>query len=163
MTLWTLERLRLLRTNRLLILLGAYLFFGVTGPLTARYLDRILARFGGDVQITLPTPTPPDGITQFIANASQLGLLAVVVVAAGALALDADREKAIFLRTRVRNVWQLLLPRVVTVSVAAIAALVLGTLVATVLSVVLIGSNSTSARSRSERSTGPSTSPSPSR
>lgn len=139
MTLWTLERLRLVRTNRLLALLGAYLFFGVTGPLTARYLEQIMSRFGGEMQITLPDPTAADGITQFTSNAGQLGLLAVVVIGAGSLALDADREKAIFLRTRVRNAWQLLLPRVVTTTAAAVTALVLGTVVAAVLSVALIG------------------------
>lgn len=139
MNLWTLERLRLVRTNRILLLLGAYLFFGATGPLTARYLAEILGRFGGDVTIDVPDPVPADGITQFVSNAGQLGILAVVIVAAAALAFDADREQAIFLRTRVRDTWQLLVPRVVTVTGAAALALVAGTVVAGVLTVALLG------------------------
>lgn len=139
MNLWTLERHRLLRTHRILLLLGAYLFFGVTGPLTARYLSQILGRFGGEVTIAVPDPTPADGITQFVSNAGQLGILAVVIVAAAALAIDADRERAIFLRTRVRDAWQLLLPRVATVTAASALALALGTAVAVVLTVVLLG------------------------
>lgn len=139
MNLWTLERHRLVRTNRILLLLGAYLFFGATGPLTARYLSRIIGRFGGDVTIAVPDPTPADGITQFVSNAGQLGVLAVVIVAAAALAFDADREQAIFLRTRVRDTWQLLLPRVVTVTAAAVLALVVGTALAVALTVALLG------------------------
>lgn len=140
MNLWTLERLRLVRTNRLLVLVGAYLFFGITGPLTARFMDRILERVGGDVTITFPDPTPADGITQFTSNAGQLGILAVVIVAAAALALDADRERAIFLRTRVRDTWELLVPRVAAVTAGAVLALVLGTAAAVALTVGLLGS-----------------------
>lgn len=139
MNLWTLERLRLVRTNRILLLLGAYLFLGAVGPLTARYLSEILGRFGAGITIDVPDPTPADGITQFVSNAGQLGILAVVIVAAAALAFDADREQAIFLRTRVRDTWQLLLPRVVTVTAAAALALVAGTAVAVAMTVALLG------------------------
>ena len=48
MTLLRLEWLRLVRTRRLLALTGVYLFFGIAGPLTARYLGEIVERFGGD-------------------------------------------------------------------------------------------------------------------
>jgi ABC-2 type transport system permease protein len=139
MDLWRLERARLVRTNRLTILLGTYAFFGLLGPVTARYLNEILARFGGDVQVTLPDPTPADGIAQFIGNASQLGLLAVVVVAAAALAFDARPEVSVFLRTRVRSAASLVVPRVVTVAAAAVGALVVGTALAAALTVVLLG------------------------
>lgn len=141
MDLWRLERLRLLRTNRLAILLGVYAFFGVVGPLSARYLREILERFGGGEMagLELPTPTPPDGITQFVSNTSQLGILAVVVVAAAALTIDAKPEFGAFLRTRVRSVRDLLAPRIVTMTVAAAAALVLGTALAAVLTGALLG------------------------
>ena len=32
MNLWRLEWLRLVRTHRLLVVVGVYLFFGITGP-----------------------------------------------------------------------------------------------------------------------------------
>lgn len=139
MNLWRLELLRLLRTHRWMILVGVYLFFAVTGPVTAAYLDELLARFGGDVTITAPEPRPADGITQFLSNASQLGLLAVVVVGAGALAMDARREVAAFLRTRVERASTLLLPRYTVITAAAVVALVVGTGVAWVTTAALIG------------------------
>jgi ABC-2 type transport system permease protein len=141
MDLWRLERLRLTRTNRLWLLTGVYAFFGVLGPLTARYLREILTSVGGEQfrGMEIPDPVPADGITQFVSNASQLGLLAVVVVAAGALALDAKPEIGVFLRTRVRSTWRLLVPRAVTVTVAAVGALVVGTAIAALLTAALIG------------------------
>jgi ABC-2 type transport system permease protein len=139
MSLWRLEVLRLVRTRRLLALAGVYLFFGLTGPLLARYMDRLLANVGGDVQITVPPPTPAAGIAQFSSNAQQIGLLVVLVVAAGALAFDARPEIGAFFRTRVGSVGRLLVPRFTVTAVAAGGAFVLGTLAAWYQTTVLIG------------------------
>ena len=79
MSLWSLELLRLARTHRWMIVFGVYGFFAITGPLMARYFNEIIARFGGDVTVIAPDPRPVDGLAFFLDNASQLGLLAVVV------------------------------------------------------------------------------------
>jgi ABC-2 type transport system permease protein len=139
MTLWRLERARLWRTHRWMIVVGVYAAFGALGPVTARYFDAILTRFGGDLEVTVPDPTPAAAVGQFLSNTSQLGLLAVVVVAAGALAVDARPEFAAFLRTKVSQPWRLLLPRYVASTVVAGLALVLGTAIAWVLTASLIG------------------------
>ncbi|CAN5884404.1 hypothetical protein BH23ACT5_BH23ACT5_13140 [soil metagenome] len=139
MNLYRLEMLRMVRTHRWMMVIGAYLFFGVLGPLTARYMGEIIARFGGGVEIVVPDPTPVDGVLQFLSNASQLGLLAVIVVAAGALAIDARPEAAAFLRTRVPESWRLLAPRYTVVTATTVLALVIGTGVMWAGTAVLIG------------------------
>lgn len=139
MTLSRLEWLRLTRTHRWAVLVVAYVFFAVLGVLGARYLAEILHRFGGGIVVEIPPPRPVDAVTQFLSNAGQLGLLAVVIVAAGALAVDARPEVGAFLRTRVERARRLLWPRYVAVTLAAILALVLGTLVTAALTAVLIG------------------------
>ncbi|HVM21390.1 MAG TPA: hypothetical protein VM307_15630 [Egibacteraceae bacterium] len=139
MTLWRMEIARLLRTRRIVALGFVYLFFGFVGPLTARYMEQIIARFGGGMAVDVPPPTPADGILQFASNAQQIGLLVVLVVAAGALAFDARPEIGLFLRTRVRSVARLLAPRYVVTTVAAGVAFVLGTLAAWYETAVLIG------------------------
>jgi ABC-2 type transport system permease protein len=140
MNLWRLEWLRLVRTHRLLILLGVYVFFGLTGPLTARYLAQILGRLGTNgIKVEFPAPTPADGIDQFVGNASQIGLLVVFVVAGSALSFDARREMAVFLRTRVQHVRQILAPAYLVNTAAAVAALVAGTLAAWYETAVLLG------------------------
>jgi ABC-2 type transport system permease protein len=139
MTLWRLEVLRLVRTHRWMILFGVYAFFGVLGPVTARYFNEIMERFAGEVTIVAPDPRPADGIIQFISNASQLGVLALVVVAAAALSLDTKPELAAFLRSKVTRPGRLLLPPYTTTVVAAALALAIGTLVAATMTTALIG------------------------
>lgn len=143
MTLWRLEILRLLRTRRWIALLGVFVFFGLLGPLTARYLPEIIGLAGGDLggaTIAFPPPTPADGMVQYASNAMQIGVLVAVVVAAGALAIDAIPEMGVFLRTRVPLVAQILIPRVIVTTVALIVSYVLGTMAAWYETWALIGS-----------------------
>ena len=140
MTLLRLEILRIVRTRRWMLVIGVYAFFGLAGPLLARYVNEILERFGGDeIVVTGHDPQPIDGIVQFVSNASQLGILAVIVVAAGSLAIDARPEIAAFLRTRVSHSRALLFPRLVVVGITAVVALVVGTAVAWGMTASLLG------------------------
>jgi ABC-2 type transport system permease protein len=138
---WKLEWLRVLRTKRWIALFGVYLFFGFLGPITARYLNEILARAAAQQQgfvFDAPPPTPHDGIAQYVSNAGQLGILVVVVVAAGAFFMNP--EIATFLRTRTEGTVRLLLPKYVVAVGAAAAAFLAGTAAAWYETVVLIGS-----------------------
>lgn len=139
MSLWRLEWLRLVRTKRFLIVAGVYVLFGILGPLTARYLPEIVERYGGGLEIVVPDPIPADGITQFNANAQQLGILAVVAVAGAALAFDANREMSIFLRTRA-TVTEIVRPRYVVNAAGAVVALLLGAGIALAGTWILLGS-----------------------
>ena len=140
MTIWRLEWLRLARTRRLLVIAGVFVFFGLTGPLSARYIGQIVNRFGGasGVKIQFPTPRPADGVASFTSNATQLGLLVVVMVAASALAFDARREMAVFLRTRV-GVADVVLPAYVVNAAAAIGGYLVGVVAAWYETWVLLG------------------------
>lgn len=140
MNLWRLEWLRLMRTKRIVGLVGVYLFFGFLGPLSVRYMEQILENFGGGVQIVVPEPVAADGITAYVGNAAQIGLLVSVGIAAGALAFDAKPQMGIFLRTRVRHVREIITPRAVVMAAAVVGAFVLGSIAALYESVVLIGS-----------------------
>jgi ABC-2 type transport system permease protein len=139
MSLWRLEVLRMVRTYRWIIVVAVYLLFGVLGPVSARYLNEIVGNFAGDITIVMPDPRPVDGILQFVSNTTQLGLLAVVIVAASALAVDARTEVAAFLRTRVEHGAVLLWPRYVVATAIATLALVTGTAVAWALTAVMLG------------------------
>lgn len=140
MTLWRLEWLRLRRTWRGISLLVVFLFFGLLGPFTARYLPEILERLGtSGVQVTFPEPVPADGIEQYVGNVAQLGLLVLVAAAAGAFAFDTPPELGAFLRTRVSSMGRLVLVRFVVYAVAGASAFALGSLAAWYETAVLIG------------------------
>ncbi len=143
MTLWRLEILRVLRTRRWLALTSVYVIFGLLGPITAKYLPDILKAAGGNasgVTFTFPDPVPSDGFVQYVSNAVQIGTIVAVVVAAGALAFDAIPEMGVFLRTRVSDLWSILVPRLVVSFVVASGAFVLGTLTAWYETRTLLGS-----------------------
>jgi ABC-2 type transport system permease protein len=138
--LWRLEVLRLTRTHRWLLVFGIYLFFAVVGPLTARYLSAIIERFGGDeFTVVFPDPRPVDGLLQFLDNGGLFGLLAVVVIGASALALDARPEIAAFLRTRTDRPARLIVPRYVITVAAGVGGLVAGTIVTWLVTASLLG------------------------
>lgn len=139
---WRLEWYRLLRTRRLGVLVGVFVFFGFLGPLSAYYIDEIVNRFGGGVQIESPPPTVEAAIAQYTASVSQLGLLVVLIAAAGALNVHQQSGLAFFLRTRVPDGRRLLLPRFVVPSAAAAGAFTVGALAAWYETAVLIGTPS---------------------
>ncbi|MGI9584423.1 MAG: hypothetical protein ACR2N7_02415 [Acidimicrobiia bacterium] len=128
MNLWKLERLRMWRTQRLLILLAVFGAVGLLGPLTATYLPELLESLGEEAT-SIAAMTAEDGITQYIGNAIQMGMLAVAFVGSAALAFDAKTEIAVFLRTRAA-VPGIFLPRFVTVAVASVAAFSFGMAIA---------------------------------
>jgi len=123
--LWRLHWYRLTRTARLWTLLGLYVFFGVLGPLSARYLAQIIRAAGGGLEVEVP---------------GQLGVLAIVIVGAGALAVDARPEWGAFLRTRVRRTSDLVVPAAAVTALAAIGANVVGTTIAWAGTEFLLGS-----------------------
>lgn len=140
MTLWRLEWLRLRRTWRGVSLLTVFVFFGVFGPLTARYLAEILERLGtAGIEVTFPEPVPADGIEQYVGNVAQLGLLVLVAAAAGAFAFDTPPELGAFLRTRIASMRRLVLVRFAVYAAAGAGAFALGSAAAWYETVVLIG------------------------
>lgn len=140
MNLWRLEWLRLVRTPRAIALVAVYLAFGLIEPVVTRYQNQILDRVGHGVRITLPPATPALGLDSYVSQVATVGLIVVVVIAAGAFSFDGHRGLATFLRTRVTSLWQLVGPRFAVNTAAAAAAYLLGTLAAWYETRLLIGS-----------------------
>ena len=139
MSVWRLEWLRLIRSPRAIALASVYLFFGLLGPVTAKYLQDIVNRVQSGVQIIVAHPTPKDGIANYVSQAGQTGLVIVVVIAAGAFTFDARRGLATFFRTRADGMWQLIAPRFAVNAAAAVAAYTLGMLAAWYETALLLG------------------------
>jgi len=138
MSLWRVEWLRLWRTRTVWILFGVFVFFGILGPATARFLPEIMESAGLGGELALPPPSPELAMSQYLSNALQIGLLAIAFIAATSLAFDSKPEVAMFYRTRATIV-EILIPRYVVVTIAAISAFLAGTATAFVLSTLLIG------------------------
>lgn len=136
---WRLEWLRMTRSPRGPALLAVYLFFGLAGPLMAKFMPELAGLASSGVTLVVPEPKPADGIVNFISQGSQTGLIVVSVVAASALTLDAHRGLATFYRTRVSRARQLIWPRYVVTCAVTVFAYVLGTLAAWYGTTLILG------------------------
>jgi len=80
-----------LRTKRFIVLIIAFLFFAVTGPLLARYLTEFVGMFtpGDDAMaaalLGLPEPTWQDSYFMYYSNMIQMGILALVLMFMGVI------------------------------------------------------------------------------
>jgi ABC-2 type transport system permease protein len=139
MNLWRLEWLRLVRTPRAISLAILFIAIGLVEPVVTKYQNTILAHVGKGVHITAPPPTAADGLNAYVSEVTLIGLILVVVLAAGAFAFDSSPGLAVFLRTRASGAWQLIWPRFAVYAAAAAVAYLLGTLAAWYETALLIG------------------------
>ncbi len=139
MSLWRLEWLRLTRTPRAIAICAVFLFIGFIEPVATNYENDLISHLGHAARISLPPPTPADGLNSYVAEITLVGLIVVVALAAGALCFDTRHGLSTFLRTRVNGMWQLVVPRFAVSAGAAVVAYVLGTLGAWYETQVLIG------------------------
>ncbi|MHB8893363.1 MAG: ABC transporter permease subunit, partial [Candidatus Limnocylindrales bacterium] len=83
------------RTRRLPVVAVLFLVVGIMSPLTARYLNEILAMALGDqLPMTLPDPTVATALEQFQKNLGQMGALAALALAMGSVSGELDRGTA---------------------------------------------------------------------
>ena len=96
------ELLESWRTWRLIIMLAAFVIFGILSPATAKLLPVLLngADMGGGAILHLPTPTALDSWTQFFKNIGQMGMLVVVIVFSGIVANELSRGTLINMLTK---------------------------------------------------------------
>ena len=140
MSLWRLEWLRLFRTPRALSLGAVYLAIGLIEPVATRYASTLLAHVGNGAEVRLPKPTPVQALSSYVSEATLIGLIVLVSVAASAYGFDARPGLAAFFRTRVRGMWRLVAPRFTAYAVGGAVAYLIGTLAAWYETRLLIGS-----------------------
>ena len=89
------ELLEAWRTRRLPAVAVLFLVVGILSPLTARYLNEILAMALGDqLPVTLPVPTAATALDQLLKNLGQMGALAAIALAMGSVSGELDRGTA---------------------------------------------------------------------
>jgi ABC-2 type transport system permease protein len=96
------ELLESIRTFRLPIVAGLFLFTGLSSPVLARYLPEIIELAGGDQLgvIEIPTPTAVDAVDQLVKNLAQFGALAAILLAMPVVSGEKDRGTAAFVLTK---------------------------------------------------------------
>lgn len=123
------------RTFRLPALLLIVIFFAILEPLTARYMPEILAFLAEeleDLAAILPQMGPVDAIIGFLGDVTQIGAIALIVIAMGSVALERERGITAWVLSRPVGrgayIWSKYLTLLITLALALVAG---GTLVIT--------------------------------
>lgn len=83
------------RTRRLPVVAVLFVLVGIVSPLTARYLNELLAAALGDqLPVALPVPTAVTALEQLQKNLGQLGAVAAIALAMGSVSGELDRGTA---------------------------------------------------------------------
>ena len=85
-----------LKLYRLVIVLGVFLLFGLSSPITLKYLPDLL-KLAGDQSmiIQLPTPTAAQSLASYAGDIGQIGALVAVLIAMGCIANELKSGTAI--------------------------------------------------------------------
>lgn len=90
------------KTPKLVILGALFLFFGIMSPLTAKYMNEILAMVGEQqgISIVLPDPTYIQSYEQFFKNIYFMMTIVIILVFAGTVAEEKSRGTAVLVLTK---------------------------------------------------------------
>lgn len=94
------EILEIIKTPKLFILPAVFLFFGLTSPLTARYINEIVKALGGGMEIKLPDPTYIDSYMQFFKNMNSICIIVLILVLMGSVVDEKVKGSAILVLTK---------------------------------------------------------------
>jgi ABC-2 type transport system permease protein len=140
MGLWRLEWLRLVRTPRAVSLGAVFLATGLIEPVITKYESALLAHVAKGTVVSLPKPTPAQALSSYVSEATVVGLIVLVAVAASTYNFDARPGLSAFFRTRVPSMWRLVTPRFAASAALGALGYLLGTLAAWYETRLLIGS-----------------------
>lgn len=95
------ELLEYARTYKLFIMLIVFFILGITNPLAAKLLPELLSSFMPEgISITIAEPIAIDSWMQFFKNATQMGLIVMVIVFSGVLATELSKGTLINMLTK---------------------------------------------------------------
>ncbi len=117
-----------IKTFRLLIVGGVFLFFGLTTPVLTKYTPELIERFGGGVVLDMPPPTALQALVEYSSTALQIGLLIVVLVAMGAIAGERRSGTAAMTLSKPVSTGAFVTAKLIAISATFVIGLVLGSL-----------------------------------
>ena len=90
------------KTPKVIILGALFLLFGIMSPLTAKYMNEILAMVGEQegINIVLPDPTYIQSYEQFFKNIYFMMTIVIILVFAGTVAEEKSRGTAVLVLTK---------------------------------------------------------------
>ena len=129
-----------LRTSRLVAVSVVFIFFGILGPVTDRYMKELIDAIGtqsGGFSVQVPPPTLDGALVQITKNLSQFGILCALLLGMGSVAWEKERGTAGMILTKPASRAAFLAAKLVAISFTLGIATALGTGVAYVYTLIL--------------------------
>ena len=116
-----------LRTNRIIIVAGVFLFFGLSTPLMIRYLPELIKMAGeGGMTIEFPPPTAVQAMAEYTGTMMQFGVLIAVLIAMGAVAKERESGTATLVLSKPVSYAAFVTSKFTALSFTTLIAVVLG-------------------------------------
>ncbi len=128
-----------LKTYKLLIIAGLFLFFGLSTPLMLKYLPQLLELAGEDIIIELPPVTAVQALGEYAGTIVQVGVLVAVLFAMGAVARERERGTAAMVLSKPVGRGAFVMAKLVAMSTSFAVALGVGSVAGYVYTVLLLG------------------------
>jgi ABC-2 type transport system permease protein len=129
-----------LRTSRLVAVSVVFIFFGILGPVTDRYMKELIDAIGtqsGGFSVQVPPPTLDGALIQITKNLSQFGIICALLLGMGSVAWEKERGTAGMILTKPASRAAFLAAKLVAISFTLGIATALGTGVAYVYTLIL--------------------------
>jgi ABC-2 type transport system permease protein len=129
-----------LRTYRFLIVGGIFVFFGITNPLTIKYLPQIIKLAGDQISIDVPPPTAAQSLVGYAGDIGQIGVLVAVLMAMGAIANELRHGTALMTLSKPVSRGAFVSSKLIALSTSFIVAMVVASMFCFAYTVLLIES-----------------------
>jgi ABC-2 type transport system permease protein len=94
------EVMEYIKTPKGIILFFLFIFFALSSPLLAKYMNEILFSVAGDLGLTLPDPTKLDSWLQFYKNFNTICLIVFLIIVTGTVSQEKNRSTIILSLTK---------------------------------------------------------------
>lgn len=126
------------RSYRLLGIVAVFFFFGATPPLLLHYLPALLP--SDELSVALPEFKALDVLTEYLDSVGQVGLIAAILMAMGAVAKERERGTAAMLLCKPVNRGLFVLSKLLALGKVFFLAMIVGTAACYFYTVILFGS-----------------------
>lgn len=127
-----------LRTYKLLIVVAVFFVFGLATPLLLKYMSALLPKEGPVIPI--PQFTSVDSVREFVSTVGQVGLIAAILIAMGAVAKEREMGTAVMTLSKPVGRGAFIVAKLLALALTFGAGLAVGGLGCYLYTVILFGS-----------------------
>jgi len=103
----------MIKTPKLIIIGSVFVFFAIIGPLSAKYMNELIAMFATDIEISFPDPTHIQSWEQFYSNITSISMIVFLIMMTGTVVAEKNKGSIYLILTKNVTRTSLLLSKMV--------------------------------------------------